>query len=63
MRNSFKSLLVFLLVTNVYFSQKAKSPKLVVGIVVDQMCYDYLYRFQGKFTQSGFRKIMSNGTE
>ena len=61
MRNSIKSLLVFLLVTNVYFSQKAKSPKLVVGIVVDQMCYDYLYRFQARFGKDGFVKLMQKG--
>ena len=43
------------------FSQSNK-PKIIVGLVVDQMCYDYLYRFQDKFIESGFRKIMNNGT-
>lgn len=61
MRNSFKFLLVFLLVTDVYFSQIAKNPKLVVGIVVDQMCYDYLYRFQPRFGKDGFVKLMQEG--
>lgn len=37
-------------------------PKLVVGIVVDQMCYDYLYRFNSKFGENGFKKLMKNGT-
>jgi predicted AlkP superfamily pyrophosphatase or phosphodiesterase len=45
----------------VSFSQ-SNSRKIIVGIVVDQMCYDYLYRFQGKFSKSGFKRIMSNGT-
>ncbi|TNF45667.1 MAG: alkaline phosphatase family protein [Bacteroidetes bacterium] len=36
-------------------------PKLVVGIVVDQMCYDYLYRFKDKFCEGGFLKLMNEG--
>ena len=42
--------------------QVNEPPKLVVGIVVDQMCYDYLYRFQDKFSDSGFVKLMKEGT-
>ncbi|MGB0895920.1 MAG: alkaline phosphatase PafA [Flavobacteriaceae bacterium] len=37
------------------------SPKLVVGIVVDQMRYDYLTRFQSKFGEHGFKRLMTNG--
>lgn len=44
------------------FNQKSEQPKLVVGIVVDQMCYEYLYRYQERFGENGFRKIMKNGT-
>lgn len=43
------------------FAQKSK-PKLVVGIVVDQMCYEYLYRYQSKYSDKGFLKLMNNGT-
>jgi predicted AlkP superfamily pyrophosphatase or phosphodiesterase len=43
------------------YTQK-KQPKLMVGIVVDQMCYDYLYRFESKFSEHGFKKIMNQGT-
>ena len=28
-----------------FFAQSQERPKLVVGIVVDQMRYDYIYRF------------------
>lgn len=42
--------------------QQTDSPKLIVGIVVDQMCYDYLYRYQSKFSEFGFRMIMEKGT-
>lgn len=38
-----------------------KRPKLVVGIVVDQMRYDYLARFSKKFGADGFKKILKNG--
>jgi predicted AlkP superfamily pyrophosphatase or phosphodiesterase len=44
------------------FSQQKASPKLVVGIVIDQMCYEYLYRYQSKFSKGGFLKLMNNGT-
>ncbi len=36
-------------------------PKLVVGIVVDQMRYDYLYRYYDKFGTNGFRRLMDEG--
>lgn len=40
----------------------AQKPKLVVGVVVDQMCYEYLYRFQNRFSENGLRKIMKEGS-
>lgn len=36
-------------------------PKLVVGIVVDQMRYDYLYRFYDKYSAGGFKRLMNEG--
>ena len=36
-------------------------PKLVVGIVVDQMRYDYLTRFEGRYGESGFKRLINNG--
>ena len=36
-------------------------PKLVVGIVVDQMRQEYLYRFYNKFGQHGFKRLMNDG--
>ena len=36
-------------------------PKLVVGIVVDQMKMEYLYRFSDDFTPNGFKRLMANG--
>lgn len=36
-------------------------PKLVVGIVVDQMKMEYLYRFQSDFSDKGFKRLMNDG--
>ncbi|MEP3838012.1 MAG: alkaline phosphatase PafA [Algibacter sp.] len=37
------------------------NPKLVVGIVVDQMRYDYLTRFYNKYGDGGFKRMMEEG--
>ncbi len=37
------------------------SPKLVVGIVVDQMRYDYLTRFWNHFDEGGFKRLVNDG--
>lgn len=36
-------------------------PKLVVGIVVDQMRWDYLYRYYDKFGNDGFKRLLGAG--
>ena len=36
-------------------------PKLVVGIVVDQMRWDYLSRYYEKFGEGGFRRLIDEG--
>ncbi|SCB84812.1 Predicted pyrophosphatase or phosphodiesterase, AlkP superfamily [Chitinophaga costaii] len=36
-------------------------PKLVIGIVVDQMRWDYLYRFANRYSQGGFRRLTGQG--
>mgnify|MGYP003639552620 CR=1 FL=1 len=38
-----------------------ENPKLVVGIVVDQMRYDYLTRFYNKYSDGGFKRLINNG--
>src|SRR3989344_1801896 len=49
------------------FAQTAKpvakptKPKLVVGIVIDQMRYDYIYRFWDKYGNDGFKKLVNEG--
>ncbi|HEY1038018.1 MAG TPA: alkaline phosphatase PafA [Bacteroidia bacterium] len=51
------------------FSQKPQGaktaavskPKLVVGIVVDQMRYDYIFRYWNKFGDGGFKRLVNAG--
>ncbi len=41
--------------------QPFTTPKLVVGIVVDQMRYDYLTRFWGQYGENGFKRLVREG--
>jgi len=54
--------LIFALFISQLLVAQQEQPKLVVGVVVDQMCYDYLYRFHDQFGKNGFRKLMDKGT-
>src|SRR6476620_1220314 len=36
-------------------------PKLVVGIVVDQMRWDYLYRYYDRYGDGGFKRLINDG--
>jgi hypothetical protein len=42
-------------------AKSADKPKLVVGIVIDQMRWDYLYRYNDRYTQGGFKRLMNEG--
>ncbi len=42
-------------------ANKVKRPKLVVGIVIDQMRWDYLYRYYSRYTDDGFKRLMNEG--
>ena len=37
------------------------TPKLVVGIVVDQMRYDYLFKYWDKYGDKGFKRLVNEG--
>ena len=58
-----KKLIVFVTIALVTaFGLKAQErPKLVVGIVVDQMKMEYLYRFSDDFSPNGFKRLMNDG--
>ena len=55
------SVLIIFLIVSGTFAQKKDAPRLIVTIVVDQMCYDYLYRYGSKFSKGGFNKLMNQG--
>jgi predicted AlkP superfamily pyrophosphatase or phosphodiesterase len=66
MRNQVKDNLSFFLIVVILFSFTGKATaqkksKLVVGIVVDQMCYDYIYRYQQHFKKNGFNTFLKKG--
>ena len=44
-------------------NQKTKHtpPKLVIGLIVDQMRWDYLYRFKDLYSKRGFVRLLGNG--
>jgi predicted AlkP superfamily pyrophosphatase or phosphodiesterase len=56
-------ILSFLLIScySATFAQKSKQPKLVVGIVVDQMRSDYIEKYKSKYSQKGFLRLQSQG--
>lgn len=47
--------------TIITLNDDLKRPKLVVGIVVDQMRYDYLTRFYKRYGDGGFKRLMKDG--
>lgn len=57
---------IFLMFLAISFSTRSasaqiKTPKLVVGIMVDQMRYDYLFRYQALYGNEGFNRLMNQG--
>ncbi|MEM6720927.1 MAG: alkaline phosphatase PafA [Bacteroidota bacterium] len=42
-------------------TRETAKPKLVVGIVVDQMRYDYLTRFADRYSDGGFMRMIKEG--
>lgn len=54
---------LFLLHFYTAFAQNpgADKPRIVVGIVVDQMRYDFLYRYASSYGKGGFKRLMGEG--
>lgn len=40
----------------------SEKPELIIGLIIDQMRPDQLYRYWDKFGDDGFKKLMNNGT-
>ncbi len=62
-----KKYLIFVLIIsslvrlNAQQKETLDRPKLMVGIIVDQMRYDYLTKFYNKYGNNGFKKLMHEG--
>lgn len=63
-----KRTLLFLILFSSAIIVKAQSadndlqrPRLVVGIVIDQMRWDYLYRYYSRYSNAGFKRLMNEG--
>lgn len=53
--------LLFMIVVSSLFPQRLEQPKLVVGIVVDQMRFDDLYRYYNFFSENGIKELIKSG--
>jgi predicted AlkP superfamily pyrophosphatase or phosphodiesterase len=58
---SFFVLNLFASAQNANESSTINRPKLVVGIVVDQMRWDYLYRYYDRYGNDGFKRLLNEG--
>lgn len=60
----FFGLIIFFSLQTAFSSKKNsdEKPKLIVGIVVEQMRYDYIFRYWDKFSDNGFKKLIDGGT-
>lgn len=56
----FLSSLLWVITSSIAFSQNTK-PKIVVGIVVDQMRQEYLYKFENRYVDGGFKRLVREG--
>ncbi len=54
-------LLLLLISITTLQAQPVARPKLVVGIVIDQMRWDHLYRFGNRYGADGFKRILKEG--
>jgi predicted AlkP superfamily pyrophosphatase or phosphodiesterase len=59
LRRSFL-LFTFYIFTVAAFAQTTR-PKLVVGLVIDQMRWDYMYRFNALYGEGGFKRLLKEG--
>jgi hypothetical protein len=54
--------LLLIFFNTLFYPQQKENPKLVVGIVIDQMRFDYLYRFKDNYGKGGFNRLLNEGT-
>jgi predicted AlkP superfamily pyrophosphatase or phosphodiesterase len=70
MNKLFNSLLCVLLIFSNHINLPGQNanqvlpdkPRLVVGIIIDQMRYDYISRFWNKYDNNGFKRLVNEGS-
>ena len=45
-----------------YTNIPSEKPKLVIGIIIDQMRYDYIYKYWDKYDNNGFKRLINEGS-
>ena len=62
MKKCIAAAFLFIIATCGYSQSPLQRPRLVVGIVVDQMRWDFLYRYHSRYTSNGgFKRLMNKG--
>lgn len=52
---------LFLTLGTTFAQSTQEKPKLIVGIIVDQMRQEYLYKFADRYSEGGFKRMMNEG--
>lgn len=54
-------LLFFTFLPGINAQSQQDKPKIIIGVVVDQMRWDYLYRYQDRYVDGGFKRMLREG--
>lgn len=60
-RRALPGIAIILLSVSAVQAQPAPRPKIVVGMMVDQMRWDFLYRYSTRYGQNGFKRLLREG--
>lgn len=67
MEKYFSLLLIFAFGNGIYAQNSSRipseKPKLIIGIVVEQMRYEYIYKYLDKLGEGGFKRLLNEGTD
>lgn len=53
--------LFLLIISTISATAQNNKPKLVVGLVIDQMRWDYLYKYNNLYSANGFKRLLRQG--
>ena len=45
-----------------YTNIPSEKPRLIIGIIIDQMRYDYIYKFWDKYDNNGLKRLVNEGS-